>query len=429
MIPKVVTLAEDTRSEAGGPRAPALALTRRAALAAAGALAMPGILRAQSSAQSSAPIRIGEINSYTGQPAFTLPYRNGWQLALEQANAAGGVLGRKLEIISRDDAGRPQDAVRVANELLSDQHVDLLAGTFLSNVGLAVSDVALQNHRPFIGGEPLTDALVWEHGNRYTFRLRPSTYMLANMLVEDAAKLPAKRWVTVAPNYEYGQSAVRWFKQLLQARRPDVEFVGEQWPALGRIDAGATVQALAQPRPDAIFNVTFGADLTNFVRQGNTRGLFERRSVVSMLTGEPEYLDPLGDETPEGWIVTGYPWDSLDTADHQAFARAYREMFAVAPKCGSVVGFALVNAIVAGLLKSGSTDPDAMAEGFRGAQFGTPFGPAAFRALDHQATLGAYVGRLGLKDGRGTMVDWRYVDGGSALPSDAEVRTLRPAAD
>ena len=398
-------------------------LTRRATLAAAGTLAMPGLIRAQ----GSTPVRIGEINSYTGQPAFTLPYRNGWQLALEQANAAGGVLGRKLEIVSRDDAGRPQDAVRVAGELLSDQKVDILAGTFLSNVGLAVSDFALQNKRVFIGGEPLSDALVWEKGNRYTFRLRPSTYMQASMLVEDAAKLPAKRWVTVAPNYEYGQSAVKWFKQLLQAKRPDVEFVGEQWPALGRIDAGATVQALAQPQPDAVFNVTFGADLTNFVRQGNTRGLFEKRSVVSMLTGEPEYLDPLGDETPEGWIVTGYPRDGIDTPAHKAFADAYRAKFGEAPKCGSVVGYALVNAIVAGLLKAGSTDSEALVGGFRGAAFDTPFGRAMFRPQDHQATLGAYVGRLALRDGRGTMADWRYVDGAAALPSDDEVRALRTA--
>ena len=402
-----------------------MAPTRRGVLlAGAGTLAMPGLLRAQ----SSTPIRIGEINSYTGQPAFTLPYRNGWQLALEQVNAAGGVLGRKLEIISRDDAGRPQDAVRVAGELVSDQKVDLLAGTFLSNVGLAVSDFALQNKRVFVGGEPLSDALVWEKGNRYTFRLRPSTYMQAAMLVEDAAKLPAKRWVTVAPNYEYGQSAVRWFKQLLQARRPDVEFVGEQWPALGRIDAGATVQALAQPKPDAVFNVTFGADLTNFVRQGNTRGLFEGRGVASMLTGEPEYLEPLGEETPEGWIVTGYPWDTLDTPAHKAFADAYRAKFGEAPKCGSVVGYALVNAIVAGLLKAGGTEGEALAEGFRGAAFDTPFGRASFRELDHQATLGAFVGRLGQKGGRGVMTNWRYVDGAAALPSDAEVRTLRPAA-
>ncbi len=398
-------------------------ITRRGLVAGAGALAAPSILRAQTG-----PIRIGEINSYTAQPAFTLPYRNGWQLALDQANAAGGVLGRKLEIISRDDAGRPQDAVRIAGELLSDQKVDLLAGTYLSNVGLAVSDFALQNKRLFVGGEPLTDALVWDKGHRYCFRLRPSTYMQAAMLVEDAAKLPAKRWATVAPNYEYGQSAVKWFKQLLSARRPDVEFVGEQWPALGRIDAGATVQALASSRPDAIFNATFGADLTNFVRQGNTRGLFERRSVASLLTGEPEYLEPLGDETPEGWIVTGYPWDSIDTAEHRLFAQAYRAKFAEGPKCGSVVGYALVNSIVAGLLRAGKTETEAMVEGFRGAQFETPFGHASFRALDHQSTVGAYVGRLALKGGRGVMQDWRYVDGAAALPGDDEVKKLRPAS-
>ena len=93
-------------------------------------LAMPGIVRAQS---TSAPIRIGEINSYTAIPAFTLPYRMGWQLAVEQVNAAGGVLGRKLEVISHDDAGRPQDAVRLAGALLDETRVDLLAGGFLSS--------------------------------------------------------------------------------------------------------------------------------------------------------------------------------------------------------------------------------------------------------------------------------------------------------
>ena len=393
-------------------------------LATAGTLAAPSLIRAQS---TSAPIRIGEINSYTAQPAFTLPYRNGWQLALDQANAAGGVMGRKLEIISRDDAGRPQDAIRIAGELVQDQKVDLLAGAFLSNVGLALSDYALQNKRLYIAGEPLTDALIWSKGNRYTYRLRPGTYMQSAMLVEQAAKLPAKRWATVAPNYEYGQSAVKWFRELLKQKRPDVEFIAEQWPALGKIDAGATVGALAAPNPEAIFNVTFGADLTNFVRAGNTRGLFDRRSVASMLTGEPEYLAPLGDEAPEGWIVTGYPVDSITTPEHKAFATAYRGKFAENPRCGSVVGYALVQSIVAGILKSGSTETEAMADGFAGAAFDTPFGRAQYRALDHQATMGAYVGQLGRKDGKPAMVDWQYVDGKDALPPDAEVKEMRPA--
>ncbi|HEY4253478.1 MAG TPA: ABC transporter substrate-binding protein, partial [Roseomonas sp.] len=311
-----------------------MVIGRRGILAGAGLLAAPGIARAQGEA-----IRIGEINSYTAQPAFLSPYRNAWTLAMEQVNAAGGIHGRRLETVFRDDGGRPEDAVRHAGELLNAERVHLLAGGYLSNVGLAIGDFAKQNKRLFVASEPLTDALVWAQGNRYTFRLRPSTYMQAAMLVEEAAKLPARRWATVAPNYEYGQSAVRWFKELLTRAKPDVQFVGEQFPALGRIDAGATVQALASTAPDAIFNVTFGADLTNFVRQGNTRGLFERRRVVSMLTGEPEYLLPLGDEAPENWIVTGYPWEDLSTPGHVAFREAYRRRWNETPRLGSVVAY------------------------------------------------------------------------------------------
>jgi branched-chain amino acid transport system substrate-binding protein len=397
-------------------------LTRRTLLAGSATLAAPAIARAQLG-----PIRIGEINSYTAVPAFTLPYRQGWQLAVEQVNAAGGVLGRKLEVISRDDAGRPQDAVRIAGELLDEEKVDLLAGGFLSNVGLALSDFALQNKRLYVAGEPLADALVWEKGNRYCFRLRPSTYMLADMLVTEAAKLKAKRWVSVAPNYEYGTSAVKWFKQLLLEKRPDVEFVAEQLPALGHIDAGATVAALEAAKPEAIFNVTFGPDLTNFVRQGNTRGLFEGRSVVSVLTGEPEYLEPLGEETPVGWWVTGYPVDSVTDPANTAFIAAYKARFNESPKMGSVVGHALISSIVAGLQKAGGVGTEALCDALPGTVFQTPFGPAMWRAIDHQSTFGAYVGRTALKDGHGTMVDWHYVNGADALPGDDVVRKLRPA--
>ena len=126
-------------------------------------------------------------------------------------------------------------------------------GTFASNVGLAVSDLAKQRKTLFIAAEPLTDKIVWDLGNRYTYRLRASTYMQTAMLIPDAVKLKKKRWAIVYPNYEYGQSATASFKKLLKAAQPDVEFVAEQAPALGKIDAGAVVQALIDARPDAIF--------------------------------------------------------------------------------------------------------------------------------------------------------------------------------
>ena len=272
-------------------------------------------------------------------PSFTEPYRKGWQLALDEINAAGGVDGKKLEVISKDDGGKPADAVTAANELVANDGVVMLAGTFFSNIGLAVSDYAKQKKILFLAAEPLTDAITLSKGNRYTFRLRPGNYEQAAMLAEEAAKLPAKKWATIAPNYEYGQSAVAVFKKLLSAKRPDIEWVGEQWPPQGKIDAGAVVEAIAKTEPDAILNVTFGPDLVKLVREGNTRGLFKDRSVVSFLTGEPEYLDPLKDETPEGWIVTGYPWADVTIPDHAAFLKAYQAKYNDYPRLGSVVGY------------------------------------------------------------------------------------------
>ncbi len=372
-------------------------------------------------------IRIGELNSYKAQPAFLEPYKKGWELALEEINASGGVLGRRIEVISRDDNGNPGDAVRVAEELVSREKVDMIFGTFLSHIGLAVTDFAKQRKVLFLAAEPLTDKVTWQNGNRYTFRLRPSTYMQVAMLVPEAAKLKKKRWAIVYPNYEYGQSAAATFKQLLKAAQPDVEFVAEQAPALGRVDAGSVVQALADSKPDAVFNVLFGADLAKFVREGNTRGLFKDRTVFSLLSGEPEYLDPLRDEAPVGWWVTGYPWYSIQTPEHAKFLTAYQKKWQEYPRLGSVVGYSSMMSLAAAIRKAGSTDTEKMIAAFRGLQVGTPLGRVTYRAQDHQSTMGAYVGETALNQGRGVMKNFRYVDGAAVMPADAEVKKLRPA--
>jgi branched-chain amino acid transport system substrate-binding protein len=278
-----------------------------------------------------------------------------------------------------------------------------------------------------MAGEPLTDKIVWEDGNRYTFRLRPSTYMQVAMLVPEAAKLHKKRWAVVYPNYEYGQSAVATFKKLLKAAQPDVEFVAEQATPLGKVDSGSVVQALADAKPDAIFNVLFGADLSKFVREGNTRGLFKDREVVSLLTGEPEYLDPLKNESPNGWIVTGYPWYGIKTPEHTAFLKAYQAKFNDYPRLGSVVGYSEIMSIAAGIKKAKSADTDKLVEAFKGLQVNTPFGQITYRAADHQSTMGSYVGRTKNEGGKGVMVDYRYLDGAQFLPPPAEAAKLRPA--
>ena len=370
-------------------------------------------------------VKIGELNSYKVFPAFLDPYRKGMELALEEINASGGVAGRKLELVVRDDGGTPGDAVRVAEELIAREKVDLLMGTFASNVGLAVANLAGKRRILFLASEPLTDKIVWEDGNRYTFRLRPSTYMQVAMLVPEAAKLKKKRWAIVYPNYEYGQSATASFKKLLAQAQPGVEFVAEQAPPLGRIDAGAVVQALADAKPDAIFSSLFAADLQKFVREGNTRGLFRGTPVVNLLAGEPEYLDPLKDETPEGWWVTGYPWSEIATPEHTKFRDAYRKRWNDYPRLGSVVGYTAVHAAANAVRKAGGADTEKLVAALEGLRMSTPFGPIVWRSIDHQSTMGAYVGQLAKKAGKGVMVNWHYADGAKFQPPDEEIRKLR----
>ena len=394
---------------------------RRALLAGAAGLVLAG------GAQAQGTLKIGEVNSYKAQPAFLEPYKKGMELAVDEINASGGLLGRKVELLTRDGNANPGDAVRAAEELLSREKVDVLMGGFLSNIGLALTDFAKQKKTFFLAGEPLTDKIVWADGNRYTYRLRASTYMQVAMLIPDVVAMKKKRWALVYPNYEYGQSAAASFKALLKAAQPDVEFVTEQAPPLGKVDAGSVVQALADAKPDAIFNVLFGADLTKFVREGNTRGLFKGIEVASLLTGEPDYLDPLKDDAPNGWLVTGYPWYGIKTPEHQAFLKAYEAKFKDYPRLGSVVGYSAIKSIEAGVKKAGATDTDKLVTAFSGLNVGTPFGALVYPPEGHRSTMGAYVGRTKNEGGKGVMVDFRYVDGAKVLPSAAEVKKLRPA--
>jgi branched-chain amino acid transport system substrate-binding protein len=404
-------------------------LTRRYFGRAVAAATLLGAVIGASAAVAQETIKIGDINSYKRLPAHTVPYKNGALLAIEQINAAGGVLGKKLQLVSRDDQGKPAEAVKLAAELVSREKVVAISGTLFSHVGLALTSFAGQKKVLYLAAEPLADAIVWAKGNGYTFRLRPSTYMQADMLAAEAAKLKLKRWATIAPNYAYGKDAVKAFKEALKARQPDVEFVKEQWPGLFKIDAGAEVQALAAANPQGIFNVTFGGDLAKFVREGKTRGLFDKARVIGLLTGEPEYLDPLKGDAPVGWIATGYPWADIPTPEHKKFVADYQKRWKDYPRIGSIVGYNTMLTLAAAIKRAGKTDTESLVKAMKGLDVKTPTGNIHVRAIDHQSTMGAYVGTIALKDGKGVMVNWKFLDGKNHLPSDDEVRKRRPAAN
>lgn len=371
-------------------------------------------------------IKIGEINSYKGLPSALDPYRKGMELAVDEINAAGGVDGKKLELVLRDDNINPADAVRLAEELITREKVDVLMGGYFSNAAVALADFAKQKKRFVLITAAMTDKIIWEGGNKYTFRMRPGVYMQTAMMIPAAVQLKKKRWAIVYPNYEYGQVSKDTFKQLLKAAQPNVEFVAEQAPPLGKIDAGSVVQALADAKPDAIFSSLLGADVTKFIREGNTRNLFQGREVVGLLTGLPEYLDTFKEETPNNWLVTAYPWSSINTPEHTVFLNAYQTKYKDHPRDSSVLGYSAIKSIAAGIRKAKSTDSEKLVEAFQSLEVETPFGKITYRAEDHQSNMGTYVGRTKNDGGKGVVVNHVYMPGDKFMPPADEVKKLRP---
>lgn len=376
-------------------------------------------------AQESGGLKIGDISSYNRWAAFTVPYRNGWQLALDEINASGGVLGKKVTAASRDDGATPTDAVRAAEELVTRDGATVLMGGYLSNVALAIADYAKQKKVVYVASIAATDSLTMDQGNRYTFHLRANVYMYANMLAEQARALGVKRWAIVAPNYEFGHSAAEAFKKVLKDKVPDVVFVAEQYPPLGKIDGGAISNALEEAKPDGIFSALFGADMAQFARDGIARGLFDSRYVLSIASGYPEYLAPMRDQVPIGWITHGYPWSEIDIPEHKKFVEAYRAKFGEPPGAFSMMGYIQLMMIRDAVTKAKSVAPDDIVSAMKGMHFESIVGPLQIREIDNKVSLGTWVGKLGIKNGAGAFVDWSFKDGANYMYPEAEVRARR----
>jgi len=116
----------------------------------------------------------------------------------------------------------------------------------------------------------------------------------------------------------------------------------------------------------------------------------------------------------------------IDMPEHRRFLAAYQKRWNDYPRLGSIVGYASMMSLAAGIRKAGSTDTEKLIAAFEGLKVDTPFGPMTYRPEDNQSTMGAFVGATTVRDGKGVMKDYRYVDGASVLPNAQETRKLRP---
>jgi branched-chain amino acid transport system substrate-binding protein len=277
----------------------------------------------------------------------------------------------------------------------------------------------------FLAAEALSDKLTWQQGSRYVFRIRNPTYELVNMIASKAAAFSCTKWAILSSPDDAAKDTVANFKAFMAKLRPDVTYVGTQMVVAGQANAGATIDGLERMDAQCVFNTVFGADLFAIMREGNTRGFWQDVKVVSTLAGEPEYLDPLKTDTPVGWWVTGYPWSQDDRPEHKKFRDDFEARYHDYPRLGALIAYTTVKALAAGIARAGSTDTEKLIVAFKGLQFDTPVGRLTMRD-DHTSTLGSWIGQLAIKDGKGVMVNWTYLDGADYLPPLDVALKMRP---
>ncbi|MFA7664516.1 MAG: ABC transporter substrate-binding protein [Burkholderiaceae bacterium] len=366
------------------------------------------------------PIKIGVPMILSGPGAlFGEPTLRGIQMQVDEVNAKGGLLGRKLEVVSRDSKGSADEAVRVAREMILKDEVDFLVGTFTAAEGPAVSPIAKENQILFIAPVSKPEALMSkENIHPYVVRTSSTTTIEGRSAAELIAKMDVKRVATISPDYAYGQEVTAAFVAHMKKIRPDVEIVDQQWPKLGEADYTPFINAQLSKRPEAVFSSLWGGHFVTFIKQATPLGYFtaiKNNFVAGGEAGSIESARAIGDDYPYGIIGNAYDvfnWEN-GPAQHKEFvSRVSQYTKQEYPSSWPTVGYVAAQILVEGIRKAGSIDSDKVSKALMGLTVQTPIGPQTINPKTQSANRGQFWGRM-IKDSRypfAVMENPTYVD-------------------
>ncbi|MGE0578170.1 MAG: ABC transporter substrate-binding protein [Reyranella sp.] len=352
---------------------------------------------ASSMAADPKPIKIGLLYSLSGMAAvYTKGTVIGHQIAAEEINAAGGLLGgRKIEYVTRDDKLKPGIAVEEFRRMVTRDQVDFVMGVISSGVALAVSEVAKEMKVLFVDTIAQTAALTEEQGHDFVVRLNTNTGVMGRTAGLAAAKGPWKSYYFIGPDYEYGHRMNADFWDYLKAKKSDVTKLGELWPKLGERDFSAHITAILNAKPEAVFSSLWGGDLIAFIKQANAYGFFDKVQFISTGGGDLDILEPLGSEMPNGILATfAYAFDYLPVKKEQneKFIEEFKKRAGYLPKSGDIFGYVSTYVMADAIKKAGSTESAKLGNALRGSRYETLLGDVTVRPFDGQATFPYNIG-------------------------------------
>ncbi|MBN9065246.1 MAG: ABC transporter substrate-binding protein, partial [Rhizobiales bacterium] len=401
-------------------------LRRAMSLAASAAFAAAMTLTPMGARADESPIKIGLTTDLTGIAAtYAAAQVNAVKMAIDEINEAGGVKGRKLELLVRDSQLKPALGASLTRDLIVREKIDYLIGPDASSVGVAVSGVAKQYKKVVVMTIPNTPRLTGELFHKYFFTIVPSGTMLARAMAEGIGKDNSKI-AFIGGDYEASHQAIGYFTDWLAKVNPNAKVVDQQWPKLGEQDFTPYITQLMSSKPDIVFSYLWGADLIAFIKQAKPYGLFDKTKFATLLFLDD--LKALGNDMPDGIIGQMYaPPFGTDSPAMSEFIKKYQAKYNSFPSDWAVMGYDGMRILADGIKNAPSMDSDAVADAIAKLKFDGLQGPLTFREVDHQANVPSFLGTTGKVEGlpfKG-LVDIKRIPAETVWPTPEEILAQR----
>jgi branched-chain amino acid transport system substrate-binding protein len=393
---------------------------------------LTAIMLTVSSVQAADPIKIGIVDSYSGPPStYTNDVKDGFKLAVDKINAKGGVLGRQITFVTRDDKFKVDLGLSAAKELIMREKVDLLMGTINSAVALAIADLVKKEKIPFLVTYSKSANITGEKGNKYVFSMNENTEMAGKAAAVGLAKLPYVNYWIAGDDYEYGHAIADGVWNNLKKLKPEVNLLGQSWWKVGEPDFTPYITSILSAKPDAVIVATGGAGCVPFLKAAKATGFNERVPFFMHTASELSTLRPLGLDAPEGVIGTSnYFFYFPETPENKAFAEEFKKAYGRQPSFGSLIGWFTAEYIAKAYEKAGKVDPDKFAEALSGMTIDSPIGKLTVRKEDNQVMLPMFMGRTKKADGYDFLMatDIVTIPADQLMPSIEDIKKAREKA-
>jgi len=374
-------------------------------------------------------LKIGIVDCYSGPAStYTNDVRDAFKMEMEKINAAGGILGRKVEILTRDSKFKVDIGLSAAKELIYRENVDILMGTINSALALAISDLCRKEKVPFFATFSKSAKITGAKGHRYVFSITENTALIGKAGAAGLALKPYTKYWIAGDDYEYGHALADGVWSHLKKLKPGVELLGQSWWKVGEPDITPYITAILSAKPDAVIIATGGRDCVPFLKAAKATGFNERVPFFMHTATELSTLKPLGLNAPEGVIGTSnYFYYYPKTDANKAFADNFRKAYNRPPAVGAVYGLLTAKFISQGYRKAGKVNTEKFIDAVEGMTVDSPLGKITLRAFDHQAMLPMYMGVTQKVPGYDYLIakDIVTIPGKDVMPSVEEIKKAR----